>query len=269
MEPRLYVEGQWRAGETIDLPEGATRHAQVLRLRPGDALALFNGAGGEFAGTVFSVSRSKIQVRIDCWKNIERESPLAITLAQGISSGEKMDFTVQKAVELGVAVIQPLLCEKSVVRLDAKRAAAKAVHWRRIAIAACEQCGRNRIPEIFEPLEVGRYRPGKDSMCLLLSPSDGKSFKDVLETTKGPVCIVAGPEAGLSESEIAILKTRGFASVSLGPRVLRTETAALAALAALNALRGDFSPAARRSAGCPSGVQCRARCAPRRRAPRD
>jgi 16S rRNA (uracil1498-N3)-methyltransferase len=236
MEPRFFLEGELRAGETLALPESVARHARVLRLREGDPVVLFNGQGGEFHG-VFSL-RNAPAVKIGKHFPVERESPLSLTLAQGISSGEKMDFTVQKAVELGVAAIQPLLCEKSVVRLDGKRAAAKAAHWRRVAIAACEQCGRNRIPEVFSPLPVHAFQPDGMSARLLLSPRGGKSFREV--KTDPLITLAAGPEAGFSETESGLLQRKGFTPCTLGPRVLRTETAALAALAALNALRGDF-----------------------------
>ena len=238
MEPRLYVAANLRESETFTLPEDAARHARVLRLREGEPVVLFNGLGGEFQGLVVSISRSDFQIKITSWKNLERESPISVTLAQGISTGEKMDFTVQKAVELGVAAIQPLLCEKSVVRLDGKRAAAKAAHWRRVAIAACEQCGRNRIPEVLSPLLVHAFQPDGSSARLLLSPQGGISLREV--KTDQPLTLAVGPEAGFSETEIGTLLRKGFAPWTLGPRVLRTETAALAALAALSALRGDF-----------------------------
>jgi 16S rRNA (uracil1498-N3)-methyltransferase len=239
MDPRFFFEGELRAGEILELPEDAARHARVLRLREANGVVLFNGRGGEFHGIAVSISRSEVQVKITSWKNVERESPLDVTLAQGISSGEKMDYTVQKAVELGVAAVRPLLCEKSVVRLDGKRAAARVAHWRRVAIAACEQCGRNRIPAILEPVTVGEFDAGAKSLHLLLAIQGGKKIRDVEIRPDQSIVLAAGPEAGFSAAETKALLQDGFAPVTLGPRVLRTDTAALAALAALNALRGD------------------------------
>jgi 16S rRNA (uracil1498-N3)-methyltransferase len=148
-----------------------------------------------------------------------------------------MDFTIQKAVELGVAAIQPVTAQKSMVRLSGEREAKRLAHWRRVAIAACEQCGRNRIPEILEPLPVERYKPRKDSSKILLSPGGENRLR---ELARPPISLAVGPEAGFSAVEESYLVAAGFAKTRLGERVLRTETAALAALAALNALAGDF-----------------------------
>jgi 16S rRNA (uracil1498-N3)-methyltransferase len=175
-------------------------------------------------------------------RNVERESPLAVTLVQAVSSSEKMDFTIQKAVELGVAAIQPVLGAKSLVRLSAEREEKKLTRWRRVAIAACEQCGRNRVPEVREAMSIADYcgTPRDAALRLLLSP-DGKTGLGELKQRIGPiVTIAAGPEAGFSEEEERLLQGAGFVPVRLGQRTLRTETAALAALAALNALAGDF-----------------------------
>jgi len=236
--PRLFVEGALSAGSETILDESAAHHVtRVLRLRPGDALTVFDGRGGEHAATVAAIGRSKVIVQVGAHRALERESPLRVTLAQGVSSGEKMDFTIQKAVELGVAAIQPLLCAKSVVRLSGPRAAARLARWRRIAIAACEQCGRNRIPEVREPMALDRYAPEADCLKVLLSPRGTQSLRNLAPDS---VTLAVGPEAGFAADEESALERVGFARVRLGPRILRTETAALAALAALNALRGDF-----------------------------
>jgi 16S rRNA (uracil1498-N3)-methyltransferase len=165
---------------------------------------------------------------------VERESPLRITLVQGVSSGDRMDYTVQKAVELGVAAIQPLLTKKGVVRLAGTRASARIDHWKRIAIAACEQCGRNRVPEVLPLIDFHQYRPVGNRTRLLLS-AQGESIREM--KMESGATIAAGPEAGFAADEQAALERAGFVRASLGPRVLRTETAALAALAALNALQ--------------------------------
>ena len=209
---------------------------RVLRLRAGNHVVLFDGRGGEYEASLAMPGRDRVVAHTGEHRKLERESPLAVTLVQAVSSGEKMDFTVQKAVELGVAAIDPVLGERSIVRLDGERGAKKLAHWRRIAIAACEQCGRNRIPRIGEPVALERYQPPAGSR-ILLSPAGSARLADL---AKGPVILAAGPEAGFSEEEEQALQRSGFAPVRLGPRVLRTETAALSALAALNALAGDF-----------------------------
>src|SRR4030095_13514881 len=160
-----------------------------------------------------------------------------ITLVQGVSAGDRMDYTVQKAAELGVATIQPLITKKGVVRLEGARASAGVEHWRKIAIAACEQCGRNRIPDLLPLIDFRDYRPSGEGLRLLLS-AEGEAIRAM--TMEGGATIAAGPEAGFAPDEQAALERAGFVRASLGPRTLRTETAALAALAALNALRGDF-----------------------------
>ena len=161
---------------------------------------------------------------------------------QAVSSSEKMDFTIQKAVELGVAAIQPLLSEKSVVRLSAEREEKKLARWRRVAIAACEQCGRNRLPELREAMSVETYCRTRDptTLRLLLSPEGTQGLRDLRDKIERAVTLAVGPEAGFSDAEERLLQRAGFVAVRLGPRVLRTETAALAALAALNAIAGDF-----------------------------
>jgi 16S rRNA (uracil1498-N3)-methyltransferase len=236
--PRLHVASPLRPGARILLPEEAAHHAlRVLRLDDGDPVVLFDGRGGEYEARLIVPGRGDAQAETGDHRDVERESPLHVTLLQGISSSDKMDLTIQKAVELGVAAIQPLLTSKSVVRLSGERAAKKLAHWRRIVIAACEQCGRNRIPEVAEPVEPARYRPPADAAKLLLSPAGTATLRSA---ARSPLLLAAGPEAGFSDDEEEALRRAGFAPVKLGPRVLRTETAALAALAALNALAGDF-----------------------------
>ena len=239
---RFFVDPPLETGARIELPERAAHHAaRVLRLRAGDPLTLFDGRGGEYAGTIANLAGDSLTVEIHAWQDIERESPLAVTLAQGISSAERMDYTVQKAVELGVARIQPLVAQKSVVRLDARRAESRLAHWRRIAISACEQCGRNRLPEVHAPISVAelceatRRAPAR----WLLAPEAQTRLRDAAHELGERLVMAAGPEAGFSDAETRALLAAGFARVNLGPRILRTETAALAAIAALNAIAGD------------------------------
>lgn len=234
---RLFVEAELSPRSRIELPEAAAHHAaRVLRLAEGDAVVLFNGRGGEYEARLELGGRGSVAARIGEHHAVERESPLAVTLAQAMSSGERMDFTVQKAVELGAAAIHPVLSARSVVRLDGERGAKKVLHWRRIAIAACEQCGRNRIPQIAAPVALAAYRAPAGAK-LLLSPAGSKGLAGI---SKGPLTLAVGPEGGFSAEEEQGLLRAGFSPVRLGPRVLRTETAALAALAALNAIAGEF-----------------------------
>lgn len=235
--PRLFVTDALHSGAKLRLPEQAAHHvARVLRLREGDAVTLFDGRGGEYEAQVTMPGRDHVLAEVGAKRDAERESPLAVTLVQAVSTGEKMDYTIQKAVELGVAAIHPVLAERSVVRLSGEREAKRLAHWQRVAIAACEQCGRNRIPAVAEPVPLERYRPAPGTK-VLLSQSGTAALREI---GKGPVTLAAGPEAGFSDDEEAHLVKAGFVPVRLGPRVLRTETAALAALAALNALQGDF-----------------------------
>jgi 16S rRNA (uracil1498-N3)-methyltransferase len=241
--PRLFVDAELIPQSRLLLPEGAAHHAaRVLRLREGDLAVLFDGRGGEYEARLSMPGREQVAAEIGVWHDVDRESPLSVTLVQAVSSGEKMDFTIQKAVELGVAAIQPVLTAKSVVRLNAEREAKKLAHWRRVAIAACEQCGRNRMPKVRNAIPVEAYCrvPAEAPLRLLLSPEGQTGLNEMRQKIGPAVTIAAGPEAGFSADEERLLQRAGFLPVRLGRRTLRTETAALAALAALNALAGDF-----------------------------
>jgi 16S rRNA (uracil1498-N3)-methyltransferase len=239
MVPRFYLDAPLRAGGVCTLSEDAAHHAvHVLRLHEGDEVTLFNGRGGEFAARIASMQRLRISIDLLQHRAIERESPLRITLVQAVSAGERMDSTVRKAVELGVAEIQPVLAARSLARPKGDRAENRRSHWQKIVISACEQCGRNRVPEVQALLSLADYRPGAGATKILLSPSSQLPVSK-LRAIDGEVVLAAGPEAGFTEEEEARLVEAGFVPASLGPRVLRTETAAVAALAALNALRGD------------------------------
>lgn len=238
MVPRFYVDAALRAGSVLTLPEDAAHHAiRVLRLREGDDITLFNGRGGEFAARIASIQRSRMLVDLLQHRAIEREAPLRITLVQGVSAGEKMDSTARKAVELGVALIQPVVAARSVARPKGERAEGRREHWQRVVIAACEQCGRNRIPEVLPLVPLTEYRAG-EGIKILLSPLSELSLSKL--EFKNEIVLAAGPEAGFTAEEEAAFARQGFVPTRLGPRVLRTETAAIAAIAALNALRGDF-----------------------------
>jgi len=239
---RFFVDPPLESGARRALPERAAHHAaRVLRLRAGDPVTLFDGRGGEYTAAIADLARDFLTVEVGAWQDIERESPLAITLAQGISSAERMVLTVQKAVELGVAALQPIVTEKSVVRLDAHRAESRLAHWRRIVIAACEQCGRNRLPEVRGPISVAELREATQAQesKWLLAPEAPIRLREAARALDNRLVLAAGPEAGFSDTEKRTLRDAGYTSVQLGPRILRTETAALAAIAALNAIAGD------------------------------
>jgi 16S rRNA (uracil1498-N3)-methyltransferase len=221
------------------LPEDSAHHAvHVLRVRSGDAVTLFNGRGGEYPSRIAAIERLKVMVDVLSHDPVERESPLHTALVQGVSAGERMDFTIRKAVELGVAELQPVLAAASVARPRGERAAARQEHWQRIAISACEQCGRNRIPPVHALTTAADYPDSGEETRILLSPRSELPFSKLKFTAR--VILAAGPEAGFNAEEETAFLRAGFVPARLGPRVLRTETAALAALAALNALQGDF-----------------------------
>lgn len=247
---RIYVDAPLESGACIRLSGGAASHAtRVLRLRPGAALTVFNGRGGEYAGTIAAAEDGDLTVELGKHRAVERESPLQLTLAQGISRGERMDFVVQKATELGVKQLVPLLSERSVVRLDAQQTLRKLNHWHAVAVAACEQSGRNQLPEVLAPATLGSFLresvrgttsdPSPAPLRLLLSPAAARPLADVPRPA-GALTVLIGPEGGLADSEHEAALAAGFNAVRLGPRVLRTETAAIVALALLQRQFGDL-----------------------------
>lgn len=238
--PRFYIDTALHRGAQLALPTEAGHHAvRVLRLREGDGVSLFNGIGGEYAARIVRLSRNTVEVEVGDFSHVERESPLTITLAQGISAGDRMDLTIQKAVELGVAEIQPLMAERSVSRLKGDRADTRREHWQRVAAAACEQCGRNRVPTIASALPASEYYPPPNARKFLLSPTATAGLRTTSPLPEIPIILGIGPEAGFSTREEALLVAQGFMPIHMGPRILRTETAGPAAIAALNALAGD------------------------------
>jgi 16S rRNA (uracil1498-N3)-methyltransferase len=234
MPPRLFLDQPLQAGATLSLPPGPARHVQVLRLQPGDALTLFDGLGGEWSAAVLRMGRSDVQVVVGTHDAVDREPAWRVTLAIGMPANERMDALIEKATELGVAVVQPLICERSVLRLAGERAQKKVEHWRGVAVAASEQSGRTRVPHVADVLTLPTW---------LASPSADRSVRRVVlslrdaaplaaEPPASAVCFLSGPEGGLSDAEESMARQAGFAPVSLGPRVLRADTAPLAALAA-------------------------------------
>ena len=236
--PRIHCLTPLAAGQSIALPATAARHVQVLRMQPGEPLTLFNGEGGEWQATIESMGRSDVQVHVDAHHAIEREPARAIHLALGIPANERMDWLVEKAVELGAASIQPLTTARSVLRLDSARAAKKRAHWQAIAVAACEQCGRNRVPPVHEPLDFADWVASAGARAdgvakLVLSLSTPASGIASLRGGAGALLALSGPEGGLTAQEEQAALAHGFEPVTLGARVLRAETAPIALLAAL------------------------------------
>lgn len=228
-------------GEVRLTPEQSHHIAHVLRLAVGDGIVAFDGSGSEADGIVEHISKSGVVLKVGAPVAVDRESPLAVVLAQGISSGERMDYTIQKAVELGVQAIQPLTTERSVVRLDADRAAKRVAHWQAVAVAACEQCGRNRVPVVAAVVPFTAWLGTLDTKLrrIVLSPHAERRLVE-MERPDTTVVLLIGPEGGLSPREHDVAAVAGFTGMRLGPRVLRTETAAVATLAAMQALWGDF-----------------------------
>ena len=238
---RIHVAAALSVGAELDLPDDAARHvAQVLRMRAGEALTLFDGAAGEYAAVIVEAGRRDVRVRIDRHDPVDRESRLDVTLAQCVSKGDRMDYTIQKAVELGVTRIVPLLSERSVVKLDAERWDKKLEHWRGVAVSACEQSGRTRVPEVaaVQKLDAWLATPADGALRLVLAPTASVSLRTLDAATK--IALLIGPEGGLSDPEISAARHAGCVGIGLGPRVLRTETAGVATLAALQLLWGDL-----------------------------
>lgn len=242
--PRLYCPVPLASGQLVTLPAAATRHAQVLRMQPGDALTLFNGTGGEFDAQVTAMGRAQVQVQVGAHHAVEREAHRALHLAVGMPANERMDWLVEKATELGAASVQPLQSARSVLKLRAERALSKQAHWQAVANAACEQCGRNRVPLLHPVRELSAWlttiQPGPGLRLLLSLRSDAQTLTQALATAllsagqaSAPVTLLSGPEGGLTEAEERSALAAGFVPVSLGAQVLRAETAPLAALAAL------------------------------------
>jgi len=239
---RIYIDAPLTVGKHIELPQQAATHlTRVLRLRAGAALTLFNGQGGEYAAELLAIERGAARAAILQQIPLERESPLRLTLLQGISRGERMDLIVQKATELGIEQLVPIAAEHGVVRLDPIQAIRRVEHWQSIAISACEQCGRNRVPHIGAVVTLARALEALPAAGarLLLDPEGAMSLASV--PIAGAATVLIGPEGGWSETERRLCERAGISACRLGPRVLRTETAPLAALAALQALHGDLA----------------------------
>lgn len=242
MIPRFHCPFPLAPGAQVELPEQAAHHAlKVLRMKAGERVILFDGRGGEWLAEIVGAGRTA-RVVLREFNDRDSESPLDITLVQALPSGDKMDWVVEKCVELGVAAIQPVAAKRSVIRLSAERMARRVAHWNGIAGAACEQCGRNRVPLVAPVLDLPQYLASartQNATRLLLAP-EGDIVPRSLGKPDNPVIVMIGPEGGWEEGEVRAARVAGFQALKLGPRVLRTETAGAAVLAAMQAVWGDF-----------------------------
>ncbi|HEU4707923.1 MAG TPA: 16S rRNA (uracil(1498)-N(3))-methyltransferase [Methylophilaceae bacterium] len=240
--PRFHCPTLLAPGAVVSLPPNAAIHAsKALRLQAGDKAILFNGDCNDYLCELIAFHKGQVTAKIREVRQSTVESPLKITLAQAISSGDRMDFTLQKAVELGVSAIQPIASQRSVVKLSAERAEKRREHWQNVVISACEQSGRAVVPEVAPPLPLANWlgSMGTFPLRLTLSPTASGTLHD-LEPPTGSICLLVGCEGGLTEAEIEMASNNGFQPIKLGRRILRTETAPLAALAAMQTLWGDF-----------------------------
>ncbi len=237
--PRFHCEAVLSPGAGVELPERAARHVAALRLRAGDEVVLFNGDGAESAATLVAIGKRGAVAAVRERRPVDRESPFEIHLAQGICAGDRMDLVLQKATELGIASIQPVVTARSIIRLDRERRERRETHWQNVVIAACEQCGRNLVPPVAPSTGLPEFvaLPARGGTRILLAPDGEATLRSL--APRPPVTVLIGPEGGLAPEEREIATARGFSAVRFGPRILRTETAPLAALAALQSLYGD------------------------------
>ncbi|WP_435103060.1 16S rRNA (uracil(1498)-N(3))-methyltransferase [Arhodomonas sp. AD133] len=238
---RVHLSGPLAVDEIVDLSGDALQHLRARRLRPGAELTVFDGNGGEYRARLETLERREATVRLLRHEPREAEPPLPFVLLQGIAKGDRMDLAVQKAVELGITRIVPVFTEHTVVRLDGERMRKRQTHWQRVAVSACEQCGRNRVPAVDTPVSLDRAWEQVDGLQgVVLDPANGCGVEALPPPAAG-IALLVGPEGGLSDTEVAAATNRGFEGLGLGPRVLRTETATLAALAVLQARFGDLA----------------------------
>lgn len=241
MTSRFYCPQVLNPGATVELPADAAHHAlKVLRVGAGETAILFDGRGGQWSATLQPAGK-RLYAVLDAFADTDREAPLAITLVQGLPAADKMDFVVQKAVELGVAAIHPVTAKRSLIRLSGERAQRRVAHWNAVVVSACEQCGRNRVPLVAPMVDLPQYlgnTRAQNALRLICVPHGGKRLRDW--PAPAAASLLVGPEGGFEDSEVKAALAAGYEPVSLGPRVLRTETAGPAALAAIMSLWGDF-----------------------------
>jgi 16S rRNA (uracil1498-N3)-methyltransferase len=239
--PRLFVDQPLASGMQLDLPETASRHVQVLRLQPGENIILFNGQGGEYAATIVKMGRRNVLVEVGTYDPVERESPLQLTVVQALSAAERMDYTVQKAAELGVSTIQPVISEYCQSRYSGERAEKRLAHWQGVAASACEQCGRTRLLQIRPIMKYEEFlaTAPQTELRLLLSP-EGAIRPQQLPATAQSACVLIGAEGGFSKKEEEAAIATGFTPLLLGPRIFRTETVAPVIAGLLQSRYGDW-----------------------------
>lgn len=239
---RVYQNVALKVGAILDLDEPASHHiARVLRAEIGETLIIFNGQGGEYTTIISKIDKKKVTVDVQAFSPREAESPIILCLAQGISRGEKMDYTIQKAVELGVNQIIPLQTERCNVKLTSERKEKRLQHWKSIIVSACEQSGRNQIPELLDSQTLSQWLPNAKADCsFVLVPNASQKLEHISLPPGARVTLLIGPEGGLSEIEITHAVQHGFLPLNLGPRILRTETAAVAAITAIQCHFGDM-----------------------------
>lgn len=239
--PRVFVHAPLAAGQRLTLDGEAAAHlGRVLRVRAGEDVVLFDGSGSEFASQVAAANRREVEIAVGTGKAVNRESALELVLLQGVCRNERMDWVVRKATELGVSAIRPVMTSRSVVKLDPAKVAGRIEHWRAIAISACEQCGRNILPDILPPLPVSAALSAHAGASGVLLDPEADGGPSTLARPTGPLCLLVGPEGGLDARERAAAQAAGYVGVRLGPRILRTETAALTGLTLLQARFGDL-----------------------------
>jgi 16S rRNA (uracil1498-N3)-methyltransferase len=240
--PRVFVHAPLAGGQRLKLEDEAAAHlGRVLRVRVGEAVVLFDGSGLEYDAEVIGATRRTVELAVGARRSVDRESALELVLLQGLCRHERMDWVVRKATELGVSAIRPVLAERSVVKLDPARIPGRIEHWRAIAISACEQSGRNVLPDIFPPLPItSALNAHAGAMGVMLDP-EAPGGVELLQPPEGALCLLVGPEGGLDERERAAAHAAGYTGIRLGPRILRTETAAITGVTLLQARFGDLS----------------------------
>tara|TARA_R110001599_G_scaffold17243_14_gene69266 strand:- start:8959 stop:9690 length:732 start_codon:yes stop_codon:yes gene_type:complete len=240
--PRIFIDTELNENTTLALPDSSFQHlCKVLRLKSDHPIRVFNGKGGQFNATLCDVEKRSANIRIAGFEALNNESPIQVTIGQTLSRGERMDYAIQKAVEAGVYAIQPLFSERCEVKLQDSRAEKRLQHWQQVAISATEQCGRGIVPIVCAPLELSDWIVNCNEMLkLTLHHHSAKPIRHFEHPTNNRVCLLIGPEGGLSSDEVQLAENNGFNAISLGPRVLRTETAPVVALSVINTLWGDI-----------------------------
>jgi len=245
--PRIFIDTELNENTTITLPDSAFQHlCKVLRLKSDHPIRVFNGrdfngTGGQFHATLCDVERRSANIHITHFEALNNESPIQVTIGQTLSRGERMDYAIQKSVEAGVFAIQPLFSERCEVKLQDNRAEKRLQHWQQVAISAAEQCGRGVVPVVYPPMELNEWVVNcKEMLKLTLHHHSAKPIRQYEKPSNNQVALLIGPEGGLSEKEVQLSENSGFNAITLGPRVLRTETAPVVALSVINAIWGDI-----------------------------